>query len=172
MGKRSFFAPGAIAACYDTSFSAAGPPSKKGRTEQGATSSLSAEAGKPRKPAAITKARGTRTPIESPAVSVANAQGQCRLPKCHPRFNSQCARCIFGKFGPSWRPKHGCLLHKGKGTAMRTVWLQERPRTLPGPWGLGCAICAQLQHVPLAGEGCQTPSPTIPNKVGTLRDSV
>ena len=78
------------------------------------------------------------------ATSLAGARDS-RSP-CHPRYTPSCARCVFTQFRSGWASSHGAMLHRTGNTRTKLVWLQEKPRHWPGPWGVGCALCAQLHH--------------------------
>ena len=64
---------------------------------------------------------------------------------CHRNFKPDCPQCVFRKRISGWLATHGSMRETTNGVPILRAWLQERPHGMGGPWGVGCAACANLQ---------------------------
>ena len=68
-----------------------------------------------------------------------------RWPRCHDKFVPSCARCRWQKLGARWQSLYGTFSQKQGTCARQITWLTEAPCRTSRKWGIGCAVCAELQ---------------------------
>ena len=57
----------------------------------------------------------------------------------HPTFVKSCAQCRWRRNGPRW-VQQSSFRHPTTGQLVSPI--AEKPASLPGPWGIGCVLCA------------------------------